>query len=185
MESSNPSWGHITGATRLPCQSQIKHELLLLYFSNSLPMGWTFCSYPCPLCDSTVLPKPSSSLAALSKQKPLQKVWGHLAQLGWAPKLCPLELQKEEGDKEEGGEEGGQRCQSGHRHPGQTNNLCEVPWNKTSGDFISWLMADLRLLGRIWGRSNIYLKFWAELLEMMRECTIWNSSQPLKANVSS
>ena len=43
------------------------------------------------------------------------------------------------------------------------------PWNKTSGDFISWLMVDLRLLGRIWGPSNIYLKFWAELLEMMRE----------------
>lgn len=54
MKSSNPSWGHMTGVTRLPCQSQIKHEFPPHYFSNSLSMGWTLCRYPCSLWDSTV-----------------------------------------------------------------------------------------------------------------------------------
>lgn len=53
---------------------------------------------------SGTAPKTASSLAVLSKQEPLQKVWSHLTLLGWALNLCPRNYRKRKkrGERERG-----------------------------------------------------------------------------------
>lgn len=148
-QNSNPSRGHEIGLASLSYRSQIKLELPPLHFPDLCP-GLDALRRPVTaLGQHHVLPKPSSSQAASSKQDPLHKVWGHLTQLSQALKLS---LRITEGGRGEGEEERGGReerrwpCQSIHRHPGQPTKWCEVSGNKTPGCFISWLMVDLRSL---------------------------------------
>lgn len=148
MESSKPSWGHITGATRLPVSLKSSMSCFSCISPTLCPWAGHSAAIHALSVSAQFFPKMSSSLAALSKQKPLQKVWGHLAQLGWSPQTVFPGI-TERGRRQRGGRWRGRATTSKWSQTPRTDKQAVKSLTLSPGDFISWLMVDLRLLGRI------------------------------------